>query len=272
MPNGARLALWIGVNIEYFDPGEPIAKLQGGMVDPPSPSGFGWYSYGLRVGIFRIMETLTNHGLKGSVLLNSDVCANYPPVIEEGKKLGWVWLGHGKRNQISQSSFGSVDDERTYLKEMRDTIIASTGHIPRGWLGPGLTETINTPELLSELGFTYVCDWVADDQPFPLNVRGGKMINIPYVLDGLNDIRLRDRGFTGDDYYRQIVDQFDTLYAEGASNPRVMCIAIHPHITGQPFRAKNFERAIEYIVGHDDVWLTTSDDIAEWYYSTYFND
>lgn len=272
MPEGARVALWIGVNIEYFDPLEPIATLQGRRDNPPSPSGYGWYSYGLRVGIFRVMDIMSRHGLRGSVLLNSDVCANYPEIIREGNRLQWIWLAHGKRNQLNQADFDSVEAERHYLQEMTSVIASATGHTPRGWLGPGLSESQNTPALLAELGYTYVCDWVADDQPFSLNVPAGRMIDVPYAIDGLNDIRFRDRGYTGEDYYQLIVDQFDMLYADGAKNPRVMCIAIHPHITGQPFRAKNFERAIEYIVRHDGVWLATSDEIADWYYSRYYPD
>lgn len=267
MPGGARVALWVGANIEYFDFNEPIASLRGETVPAPSPSAFGHYSYGLRVGIFRIMDILENRGLRASVLLNSDVGDHYPEIVAAGNEHRWAWLAHGKRNRISQSSFTSVDAERTYLREMIEAVEKHTGVRPQGWLGPGMSETFDTPDLLAELGLSYVCDWVADDQPFPLAVKSGRMINVPYAVDGLNDMRLRDRGFSGEDYYRLIVDQFDMLYADGAANPRVMCIAIHPHVTGQPFRAKNFDRALEYIVGHDQVWLATSDEIAEWYYA-----
>src|SRR6185437_15658473 len=126
---------------------------------------------------------------------------------------------------------------------------------------PGLAETYATPDLLAELGLTYVCDWCADDQPFELSVKTGHMINIPYAVDGLNDIRLRDKGFTGEDYCRLIIDQFNMLYRDGESNPRIMGIAVHPYITGQPFRAWNFDAALKYISEQPDVWLTTSDEI-----------
>ena len=270
MPKKARVALWLGMNIEYFDFNEEIATVGGGLVPPPSPSGFGWYQYGLRVGIFRLMEILAARNLRASVLLNSDVCAVYPRIIEAGNDLGWEWLGHGKRNRIFANTFNSEEEERQFLHEMVIDIERGTGHTPKGWLGPGLSESFHTPDLLAELGLNYVCDWVADDQPFPLKVRSGNMINVPYAVDGLNDIRLRGQAFTGDDYFRLIVDQFDQLYEDGESNPRVMCVALHPHISGQPFRAKNLARALDYIAGHEEVWFTTSGEIADWYYQNYY--
>lgn len=270
MPQRARVAVWIGVNIEHYDFNEEIATVRGDTVSPPSPSGYGWYQYGLRVGVFRLMEIMAERNIRGSVLLNSDVCARYPNIIDAGNELGWVWLGHGKRNRINQRNFASPADELQFLREMVMEIEQSTGRSPQGWLGPGLSESFHTPDLLAELGFTYVCDWVADDQPFPLKVRSGRMINVPYAVDGLNDTRLRGQAFTGDDYYKLITDQFDQLYEDGLANPRVMCIAIHPHISGQPFRAKHFARALDYIRGHEDVWFPTSDEIADWYYRNYY--
>jgi allantoinase len=265
MPNGERIAVWVALNLEHFDFDEPITTVGGTTAEPPSPHGYGWYQYGLRVGVFRIMEILDDHGMRASVPLNADVCAACPAVIDEGNARDWVWLAHGKRNRIDQRSFRDVDEERAYLREMCDELTAGVGRQPSGWLGPALSESYETLDLLAELGFEYVCDWVADDQPFSLRVASGSMINVPYSVDGLNDIRLRGHVVTGNDYCEMVVDQFDQLYADGASNPRVMCIPIHPHIMGQPFRAKHLRRALEHITGHDDVWLTTSDDIAAWY-------
>jgi peptidoglycan/xylan/chitin deacetylase (PgdA/CDA1 family) len=270
MPNDARVAFWIGVNIEYFDFNEPIRSNRSFDDPPPSPMGFGHYSYGLRVGLFRMMDSMDRHGIRGSVLLNSEVCDHYPEVIEAGNRRDWVWLAHGQRNRRGPRTFDSVDAEREDVRRMVETIERGTGHHPNGWLGPGLSESYDTPDLLAECGISYVCDWVADDQPFPISVKTGRMINVPYASDGLNDAGMAYRDLTGDDYYHLIVDQFDVLYADGAKNPRVMCLATHPHMTGQPFRAKHFDRALDYIVSHDRVWLATSDEIAAWYFDNYY--
>lgn len=146
---------------------------------------------------------------------------------------------------------------------MVETIEHSTGSRPRGWLGPGLTETIQTPRLLAGLGLSYLLDWTNDDQPYWLNVPG--MLSVPYSVE-LNDIGLFTmRGLSGPQFLQTVKDQFDQLYADSAGSGRVMALALHPFVTGQPFRAKYLDQALEYIAGHPGVWLTTSDKIAEHY-------
>src|SRR5205823_2318362 len=116
------------------------------------------------------------------VLLNSDVCQRYPQIIDEGRKRNWVWLAHGKNNSIFEAGM-TLDEERQYLTSIVETISGATSQRPKGWLGPALTETFNTPELLGELGLTYLLDWCSDDQPFPLNVKSRRMISVPYSID-----------------------------------------------------------------------------------------
>jgi peptidoglycan/xylan/chitin deacetylase (PgdA/CDA1 family) len=159
----------------------------------------------------------------------------------------------------------TLDEERAYLSTVVQTIARATGQQPQGWLGPALTETFNTPEVLAELGLTYLLDWCNDDQPFPLNVKAGPMISVPYSIE-MNDITLfLGKALSGADFAQMVMDQFDVLYAEGAQSGRVMCLALHPFIINQPFRHKYLDKALEYIAGHDQVWLATSDEIAEWY-------
>jgi peptidoglycan/xylan/chitin deacetylase (PgdA/CDA1 family) len=160
-----------------------------------------------------------------------------------------------------------VEQERTYLKDVVETISSATGQSIRGWLGPALTETFETPRLLRELGLTYLLDWCADDQPFPLNVRG--MISVPYGIE-LNDISMFvSKSLSGEAFYQAVVDQFDQLYKESAQSGRVMALCLHPFVINVPFRHKYFEKAMDYITSHDGVWLTTSDEIAAHYVANY---
>ena len=146
--------------------------------------------------------------------------------------------------------------------DITDTIETAAGQHPKGWMGPALTETHNTPQLLSELGYSYVLDWTNDDQPYRLNVPG--MLSVPYTLE-LNDLGLFLRGLTGPDFLQMVKDQYDVLRAESEHSGRVMALALHPFVIGQPFRAKYLDLALEYIAAQPDVWLTTSDDIADHY-------
>ncbi|HZU04620.1 MAG TPA: polysaccharide deacetylase family protein [Chloroflexota bacterium] len=270
-PNGARLAFWIGLNIEHYEIDKPSTSIfSGTAMLKPDPLNYGWRDYGPRVGVWRMMEVLDKYGLRASVLLNSDVCHYYPEIIEAGNQRRWVWLAHGKNNSILQANM-SLEEERRYLTEVVTTIREGTGQQPKGWLGPALTETFNTPDLLAELGLTYLLDWCNDDQPYPLKVKQGRMISVPYSIE-VNDIPLFvGKTTSGEDFYRIVVDQFDQLYEEGARSGRVMALALHPFIINQPFRHKYLDRALAYITQHDQVWLTTSDEIADWYYQHYYD-
>ncbi|HYC69259.1 polysaccharide deacetylase family protein [Brevundimonas sp.] len=265
-PDGARVAVYVGLNIEHFHLDKPSTSIWDGTAHlTPDPLNYGWRDYGNRVGVWRLIEIFDRHGVRPSVLLNSEAAVNYPQIIEAGLQRGWAWLAHGRTNSQLHAGFDSRVEERQALANIVDTIRARTGRRPRGWMGPGLTETLDTPELLRELGLSYVLDWTADDQPFHLNVPG--MISVPYSVE-LNDISMFvARSFTGEQFYQAVVDQFDQLYADAAASGRVMAIALHPFVIGQPFRARYLDKALAYIAGHDGAWLTTTDAIAETYQS-----
>lgn len=271
-PGGAQLAVWVGLNIEHYEIDKPSTSIHTNTATlVPDPLNYGWRDYAPRVGIWRTMEILDKHGIRASVLLNSDVCRHYPEIISEGNKRNWVWLAHGKNNSILQADM-SREEERRYLTEVVDTIRDSTGKQPLGWLGPALSETFNTPQLLSEQGITYTCDWCSDDQPFPVRLKSAKkMISVPYSIE-VNDVPLFvGKSLSGPDFCQILKDQFDVLYQEGARSGRVMAVALHPFVTGLPFRSKYLDEALGYITNHDKVWLTTSDEIANWYYEHYYD-
>jgi peptidoglycan/xylan/chitin deacetylase (PgdA/CDA1 family) len=262
-PHGARLAFYVGLNVEHFEVGKPSTSIWEGTASlAPDPLNHGWRDYGARVGIWRMIDSFDKHGVRASALLNSDVAHRYPQIIEAGRKRSWSWLAHGKTNSMLHTGM-TPDDERHFLKDVTETIAEATGQRPKGWMGPGLTETFETPQILKALGYSYLLDWTADDQPFELNVPG--MISVPYSVE-LNDINLFvTKGMTGEQFLRTVIDQFDQLYADGERNGRVMALALHPFVTGQAFRAKYLDKALEYIGSHEGVWLTTSDEIAEYF-------
>jgi peptidoglycan/xylan/chitin deacetylase (PgdA/CDA1 family) len=262
-PDHAKVAFYIGVNIEHYilgRPGASIVSATAGLV--PDPMNHGWRDYSPRVGVWRLMDLLDEVGLPASVLLNSDVCSQYPDIIAAGNQRGWVWLGHGKNNSTLQNGM-DVDTERTYLTEMVGAVEEATGRSPTGWLGPGLTETFETPRLLRDLGFTYLLDWCCDDQPFHLKIPG--MVSVPYTVE-LNDLTLFiGRNLSGPEFERIVEDQLEVLLAEGEQSGRVMTLALHPFVMNQPFRHKYLARALKRIAATDGVWMTTSDDIASYF-------
>jgi allantoinase len=265
-PDEARIAFYVGLNIEHFHLDKPSTSL----IDAtsrllPDALNHGWRDYGSRVGIWRIIDGLDRHGIRASALVNSEVPERYPQIIDAGRARAWAWLAHGRTNSVLHTNL-SEDEERAELRDIVETIEKATGRRPRGWMGPALTETLRTPALLAELGLTYVLDWTSDDAPFELAVPG--MLSVPYSVE-LNDLGIfLLKGFSGPDFLQMVIDQFDQLYADAASGGRVMALALHPFVIGQPSRYRYLEQALDYIAGHAGVWLTTSDDIAEHYAST----
>lgn len=262
-PGAARVAFYVGLNIEHYQVDRPSTSIFPGTAAlAPDPLNYGWRDYGPRVGAWRVMQALDKYGIRASALLNSDVAHHNPQIIAAGRERNWTWLAHGKNNSIFQADM-SIDDERAYLTEIVETIERATGRRPRGWMGPALTETFNTPALLAELGLDYVLDWTNDDQPYRLNVPG--VLSVPYSVE-LNDNSLfLGTGLRGADFVQIVKDQLDRLYEESADSGRVMALALHPFVIGQAFRIKYLERALDYVANHPGVWLTTSDEIAEHY-------
>jgi peptidoglycan/xylan/chitin deacetylase (PgdA/CDA1 family) len=262
-PNGARVALWVIPNIEHFlfdRPSTSRSPFTTSFV--PDVLNYSWRDYGVRVGIWRTMEVVEKHGIKGTVALNSDVCNEYPRIIEAGNQLGWEWMGHGKNNSTMHAGIPEAD-ERKMIQDIHSIISKSTGKKPRGWLGPALTETDNTLDLLAETGFDYVGDWVNDEQPYEISVKKGRMTSIPYSIE-INDIpAILDSKQSGEVFGQMIKDQFDVLYEDGKKSGRVMAICLHAFLTGHPFRSKYLDEALKHIASRQEVWLTTGSEIID---------
>lgn len=263
-PNGARLALWVIPNVEFFPLDKPIPGGSGKAPDLPS-----WTirDYGNRIGVFRFMELFDRYGIRATAALNSDVCLHHPVIIEEGNKRGWEWMGH---NQTNSRRLIDVPegDEPGLIKATFATIEKVAGKRPKGWLSSGLQETWNTLDLLAAEGLEYICDWTNDDQPYLMTLESGKkLVSVPYSME-INDMGQMTRFLRStDEFHDMICRQFDTLYREGAQSGRVMAICLHPFLMGVPHRIGALEAALQYICSHAGVWLTTGGEIARHYLS-----
>ncbi len=260
-PNGARVALWVVPNIEVFPLDEPIP---GGTGMAPDVINWAPRDYGARVGIFRIMEVLSRHGVRGTVALNSEVCDAYPAIVEDAVGLGWEFMGHNQSNS-RYLHLMTPEDERRVVMDTFDRIEAATGARPRGWLSSGLQQSWHTLDYLVEAGASYVADWINDDQPYLMDVGGKRLASIPYSAE-INDLpQFLRLGRTADEFETMMRRQFDTLYREGAESGRVMAICLHPFVIGVPHRIGALDSALAYITGHDDVWLATGAEIIDHY-------
>lgn len=271
LPNGARVAVLPFINIEHFPEAIPGTALVPGTAQfSPDPLNYGWRDYGNRVGLWRMMEIMDELGMRGTVCLNSDIIREYPRIIEAGEQRKWAWIGHGINNAPANFLSGiNIEREREIVGTVIALMQKRFGRKPKGWLGPFLCETANTPNVLAEFGIEYLCDFTADDQPFKFNTTTGSLIAVPYSVE-MNDIpAFLNLGQSAAQFGDMIIDQFDVLYREGARNARIMPICLHTFLVGQPFRAKHLQRAFEYMAGHRDVWFATGDEINDWYRENY---
>jgi allantoinase len=267
--NGARVALWVIPNIEHFLFDRPSTRLaDGGLGLNPDVLNYSWRDYGVRVGIWRMMDIMERYGIKGTVALNSDVCTHYPRIIEAGNALGWEWMGHGTTNSILINRQTEAE-ERGLVKSVVEAIQKGTGRRPRGWLSPALSETTRTLDVLAAAGIDYVGNWVNDDQPYAMRVASGRMLSMPYSAE-INDIPALLGLHQSPEMFGQMIrDQFDVLYEDGAKTGRVMSICLHPFLIGHPHRSKYLDQALKHITSRQEVWLTTGSEIADWFRENY---
>ena len=266
-PGGKTLAVWLVPNVEAwtYDSAAGMSILPNLHNSVPDVVNYAWREYGIRVGLWRIADVLDAAGIRATIALNSSVCEIFPRALEELTKRNWEIMGHGITNSQLMSSFASANEERDAIQTALGDIERATGRRPKGWLGPALAETYDTLDLLAEQGIEYVADWNADDQPYRMKVKSGKMLSIPYCME-LSDTRMFARhGYTGAEYLDAIVDQFETLYSESEAIARVMGIPLHPFLVGQPLRIKYLQRAIAHMKARDRVWFATGSEIGEAY-------
>ena len=267
LPGGARVAVWPVINVEEWDINAPMARAvlpsPQGVSIIPDIANFGWFDYGMRVGFWRFKQVLDSHGIRATVSLNASVCLSYPQLVQESLDSGWEILGHG----FIQRVINSEPDERETIRKTISTIKEFTGTAPRGWMGPGLAETFDTPDILAEEGIEYVADWCNDDQPYEMKVKSGRLVAMPYTVE-LNDIPIYlIQHHRSPEIFERAKDQFDTLYREGADSARVMCISTHPYITGVPHRIKYYNMIFDYIRQFEGVVFMTGSELLDWFNS-----
>jgi len=265
LPDGARMVVWVIVNVEEWDPTQPMPRTvlpppAGGSPSPDVPN-WAWHEYGNRVGFWRFTHIFDEFGIPVVLAINGSALAAYPPIVRAARERGWEFMGHG----FTQRNMQKVADERADIRKTREAIAKATGTPPRGWLGPGLTETWETPDLLAEDGYDYVADWVLDDQPVWLKTRGKPILNVPYTQE-INDVAMiAVQHHSASEYADRALDQFEQIHADAADSARVMALVVHPYLMGVPHRVKHLRRVLEVIRQKRDVLFWTGAQIADWY-------
>ena len=266
LKNNKKIILWVIVNLEVWDPDLPQPRniLPPPMNAPMLPDlpNWSWHEYGMRVGFWRILKALQERQISSTLALNATVVDYYPETVEAAIKANWEPMGHG----YIQRPMHKVDNQFVDIKSAIDKIENFTKEEVIGWESPGLTETDDTLDILSEHGIKYTANWPVDDLPQDLKVKSGKrMITLPYPIE-INDVVMTSvQVHKSDEIFTRGKLQFDRLYKEADENVKIMAISVHPYLTGVPHRISFFEQLLDYILKHQDVEIMTGKDIYNWY-------
>ena len=265
LPRRARMVVWTIVNVEEWDidramPRTVLTPPAGGSPMPDIPN-WAWHEYGNRVGFWRMLEVLDRLKIRAVLAINGTAVKSYEAISRAALERSWEFMGHG----YTQRNMQAVENEAEDIRRTTAAIKDFTGKAPRGWLGPGLTETWHTPDLLAGQGYGYVADWVLDDQPVWLKTTSKPIVNVPYTQE-CNDVAMMlIQHHKASEYLDRALDQFEQIYADSKDSARVMALVVHPYIMGAPHRLKYYRKALEHIRKKKDVLFWTGEQIFDWF-------
>jgi peptidoglycan/xylan/chitin deacetylase (PgdA/CDA1 family) len=266
-PQRARIALWVVPALEWFPlnmagvPFKPPGAMQTAY---PDLRHYTLRDYGNRVGIFRIMQALGAHGIPATVAVNAAVVLRYPALLQRCLQAGWEVMANGL--DMDHLHHGGLDaqEEGRWISQTLEILRRASGQPVRGWLSPAKSESFKTLDLLGQAGLDYVCDWVNDDMPYFMRTDSGPVVAMPHPIDIDDYTILVNNHHTEDDFRDQLIDHFDVLYRESSpDNGRIMAIALHPWVIGQPYRIGALEEALAHMMQHRGVWAATGSQILE---------
>lgn len=266
-PDGKTLIFWPIVNVENWLIDNPMPRQV--LVAPtgaslqPDFANWAWHEYGMRAGFWRLLAAFEARGIKPTLSINGSVIEAYPRVAGTAREAGWEFMGHG----YVQVPIHREADQRAMIQKTVSTISAFTGEPCVGWLGPGLAETLETPDYLAEAGIRYIADWVVDDLPCRLKTAHGAVLTMPYTVEA-NDIPVQMiQHHAGGELEARVRRTAERLAREAKAGmgAKVMSLAIHPYITGVPHRIDAFEALLDDLIARGDVAFMQGREIMAWY-------
>lgn len=275
-PGEARVALGVMLTLESMSwypapdtvlPSAVTRFRHGAYPNTPDIHTISQWEYGNRVGAFRVLDVLERHGITPIVAIDVRTAERSPYLIERLQSMGAEFVGHGLSADQLITEAMDEDAERALIGETLDRLSAVIGGPVRGWHGSEYAESSRTVRLLAEVGLDYVLDWPNDEQPSPMEVPSGRMLNVPVAIE-LDDVfAVSDHLITVQELTRVMVDHFDRLYADGAENGRLLLLNVHPWVSGQPYRIRHFAAAVAHFCAQPAVWRATGAEIVDWYRS-----
>lgn len=264
-PGGKPIIVQVVVNIENWRFQDPMPRkllpAPHGVELLPDVPNFSWAEYGLRCGLPRMFSAFADRGIAVSCTMNAGIVQTYPRVAEAVLGLGWTLVGHGLHQKLVQGVASEVDMITEALRILRDF----SGQKVDGWLGPGLRESLDTPDILAANGVRYCSDWVVDDLPVWMATKSGPMIAMPYSLEINDSVCHAVQHQPSDELLNRVRSTLRLFAEEGKTQPRILTIGLHPHLMGVPHRFLALTQAIDELLARDDTVFLDGGQIADWF-------
>lgn len=261
--HGKPLMVHVVVNVEYwpFDQAMPRAVLPAphGKSPIPDVGNFAWVEYGMRVGLPRLLRLIKEREIAATTFMNAQCADVYGSAADAMLQANWEFVGHG----WVQKSLQFEEDEAAVIARSIDRLERLTGKKPRGWFGPGAGESFDTPDLLKSAGIDWLADWFIDDLPCWMRTRHGPLLAMPYTVE-LNDVPLYAIQQQSSDEMLKRLDATLKIFEEEAQ-PKVLTLALHPHVMGVAHRAEILARCFDLLLARDDTIFVTGSEIADWF-------
>jgi len=262
---GKNIIVSIALNVEHWPLDRPMPRKiispPHGRDNVPDVPNFSWAEYGMRLGLPRLVELIGHRGLPASVNLNASVISAYPQAAELLLGTGWEFVGHG----VDQEALTTLPDERAVIRQSLDELASFSGRPVRGWLGPGLQETMDTPDILAEQGVDYLCDWVLDDVPVWLQAAAKPLVAVPYSLDLNDSVIYAVEHHSSPEIYHRVVDTLRSYDKEGAGHPIVLSLPLHPHLIGVRHRLPYLREILDLLEQREDTVFLTGSEVCDWF-------
>ncbi len=264
-PGGARVALLVVPALQWFPLDQPAVPFRPvGALDEPYPDyrGYSHRDYGTRVGIFRLIAVLDALGARATAAVNAAVAERCPFLVDEIGRRDWEVVAYGRHMGAVHHDGLSRDEEASLIDDALAVLRRRTGQQVRGWLSPGGTETRHTLDLLAERGVDYVLDWANDELPYPLRTATGRLYAVPGGHELSDAAIVWERRHSAAEFAEAVIDQFAVLDREAERHGgRILAVALHPWISGQPHRIGAVERALSHVLRRPGVWPATASEI-----------
>lgn len=266
-PGGKSVAVAILVNLEWFPitPSDTPFRAPGHMQTPyPDYRHYTAREYGTRVGFYRLLDAFAKAGVRATVAANAAIAKRYPSIIADILGNGHEIIAHSTDMNGTIATGLPEEAERALILKARDTLAETMGTQPRGWQSIARSQSWNTPRLLVEAGFDYMCDWVNDDLPYVATTSAGTIVSLPinHELSDRQMIAVQQQSM--DSVAQQVEDAFDWLAGEAARfGGRILPLTLTPYITGLPYRMDAFETLLGRLAARSESWFATAGEIVD---------